>query len=92
MSDSNTSGGIGFMGALAIAFIVLKLTEVIDWAWIWVLVPIWGALAIGIAVFIIYVVVVLLITVVQSIPKKKKKPVDLNDLDELLKDERDTES
>lgn len=26
---------------LAIIFIVLKLTNVIDWSWIWVLAPIW---------------------------------------------------
>ncbi|MBO7123263.1 MAG: hypothetical protein J6V90_08295 [Treponema sp.] len=29
------------MGALTIAFIVLKLTKVIDWSWGWVLPPIW---------------------------------------------------
>lgn len=26
---------------LTIVFIVLKLTNVIDWSWIWVLAPIW---------------------------------------------------
>lgn len=31
--------GIGFPGLLAIIFIVLKLTEVIDWSWWWVLSP-----------------------------------------------------
>ena len=35
------NGGIGFVGALTIAFIVLKLTKVIDWSWGWVLSPIW---------------------------------------------------
>lgn len=34
-------GGIGFCGLLTIAFIVLKLTGVISWSWIWVLAPIW---------------------------------------------------
>lgn len=33
--------GIGFTGILTIVFIVLKLTRVITWAWIWVLCPIW---------------------------------------------------
>lgn len=32
---------IGFAGILAIVFIVLKLTEVITWSWIWVLSPLW---------------------------------------------------
>lgn len=35
------SGGIGFTGLLTIAFIVLKLLNVINWSWWWVLSPIW---------------------------------------------------
>lgn len=31
----------GFSTFLGIAFIILKLCKVIDWAWIWVLAPIW---------------------------------------------------
>lgn len=38
---SATAGGTGFMGLLAIVFIVLKLCKVINWSWIWVLSPIW---------------------------------------------------
>lgn len=40
-SSSSSSGGIGFVGALTIAFIVLKLVGVISWSWLWVLSPIW---------------------------------------------------
>jgi len=40
-SSSSSSGGIGFVGLLTIAFIVLKLTGYIDWSWWWVLSPIW---------------------------------------------------
>jgi MFS family permease len=36
-----SGGGIGLGGALLITFIVLKLTDVIDWSWWWVLSPIW---------------------------------------------------
>lgn len=39
------SGGIGFLGLLTIAFIVLKLTGVIEWSWWWVLLPLWGPVA-----------------------------------------------
>lgn len=39
--SSSSSSGIGFAGALAITFIVLKLTGVIAWSWLWVLSPIW---------------------------------------------------
>lgn len=41
MATSNTSnsGAIGFFGLVTIAFIVLKLTHVINWSWWWVLSP-----------------------------------------------------
>ena len=39
MSKEKQSGGIGFLGLLTIAFIVLKLCAVIDWSWWWVLSP-----------------------------------------------------
>lgn len=37
--NNTTAGGIGFCGLLAAAFIVLKLTGVINWSWLWVLAP-----------------------------------------------------
>ena len=37
--NNEKSGGIGFCGLLAIAFIVLKLCGVIAWSWLWVLSP-----------------------------------------------------
>ena len=40
-STSSSSSGIGFVGLLTIVFIVLKLTEYIDWSWWWVLSPLW---------------------------------------------------
>lgn len=40
-----TSGGIGFIGLLTIVFIVLKLCDVIEWSWWWVLSPIWIVIA-----------------------------------------------
>jgi len=40
ISNLNNSS-INFCGALTIAFIVLKLTNVINWSWLWVLSPLW---------------------------------------------------
>lgn len=45
-TNSSSSSGIGFFGLLGITFIVLKLTNVIDWSWWWVTLPLWGGLAI----------------------------------------------
>jgi len=41
MSNTTSSGGIGFCGLLTIVFIVLKLTNVVAWPWLWVLAPFW---------------------------------------------------
>lgn len=58
MSDVTTksSGGIGFFGLLTIVFIVLKLTEVIAWSWLWVLSPLWIPFAIGLVLGIIVLI------------------------------------
>lgn len=54
MANNNTSeGGGGFCGLLTIVFIVLKLTECVDWSWWWVFSPLWIPWAvIGIALVI----------------------------------------
>lgn len=44
-SSSSAGGGIGLGGAVFIVFLVLKLTEVIDWSWWWVTAPLWIPLA-----------------------------------------------
>ena len=74
---SNSSGGIGFAGLLAIAFIVLKLCNVIAWSWWWVLSPIW----IPIALVIIIGLPILLYISRDRIPffKKKNKSVKYPD-------------
>lgn len=53
--NESSSGGIGFTGLLAIVFIILKLTGVIAWSWVWVLAPLWLPIAIVVPLFIIAV-------------------------------------
>lgn len=48
--------GVGFNGLLFITFLVLKLTQVIDWSWWWVTAPLWMPLALGIVVLLFSVV------------------------------------
>lgn len=52
--SSSSSGGVGFMGLLTIVFIVLKLTNYIDWSWWWVLAPMWGCFVITVICVVIY--------------------------------------
>lgn len=40
-NSSSSSGGIGFAGLLTVVLITLKLIGKIDWAWWWVLAPLW---------------------------------------------------
>ena len=55
MGTNNNSKGseIGFCGLLTIVFIVLKLTNCINWSWWWVTSPLWIPIAILIAVIIL---------------------------------------
>lgn len=62
MRDSATavkgaSGGIGFFGMLTILFIGLKLTDNIDWSWMWVLGPLWIPLAAAVVILVGIVII-----------------------------------
>lgn len=59
-NDVKVNGGIGFAGLLAIVFIVLKLTKVIDWSWWWVTCPLWLPWAFAIVVAEIYFIYLLI--------------------------------
>lgn len=57
MSNSkNSSSGIGIGTVLFLIFMVLKLTNHIDWSWWWVTAPLW--IPIGLAIVIIGMVVI----------------------------------
>lgn len=46
------SSGLGFTGALTIAFVVLKLLGKISWSWIWVISPIWISLSLTLSILL----------------------------------------
>lgn len=57
MKQQNNTSAAGcldiFMAALAILFIALRLTHVINWAWYWVLAPIWA----WAVIYIVFIVI-----------------------------------
>ena len=57
MKQQNNTSSAGcldiFMAALTILFIALRLTHVINWAWYWVLAPIWA----WIIIYVVYIIV-----------------------------------
>lgn len=60
--------GVGLNGLLFITFLVLKLTQVIDWSWWWVTAPLWIPPALGIIVLIFST-----IRLVRTVKKNNKK-------------------
>jgi hypothetical protein len=53
MSDSNSSTKIGFLGALFLLFLGLRLTDHIDWAWYWIASPFWAPLALVVVLLLV---------------------------------------
>ena len=61
--DNNRTVGIGFIGLLQIAFIVLKLCKVIEWSWWFVFAPIWGEI----------IILIILATIMVYIKRKRER-------------------
>lgn len=53
-------GGMNFLEALLLVFIILKLCKIINWSWWWVLSPMWIPLALWLILLIITIVAELL--------------------------------
>lgn len=68
MEDRNINVNISgwFTGLLTIAFIVLKLCGVIDWAWIWVFAPLWIPIAVVVGVYLIVLVFSMIFALIAS--------------------------
>lgn len=65
MSDNKTvNGSLGFCEMLGLLFIGLRLANVIDWPWLWVLSPIW----IPISIFLVVLLVIAVIEYRKRIP------------------------
>jgi hypothetical protein len=53
MADNNNSGGLSLATILFLIFLILKLTNYIDWSWWWVTSPLW--------ISVIFVILIVLI-------------------------------
>lgn len=57
MSNNNSSSsGIGVVGLLGVAFVVLKLTKTINWSWWYVTLPFWGGIVLALLIFTPFVI------------------------------------
>lgn len=74
MAKNKTSNGISLTTLLLVVFIVLKLTNNIDWSWWWVTSPLWIPVLFVLGVFFIILSVVLLMLLSgKPIPEIKDK-------------------
>lgn len=72
-TNGSRSGGVSILGLLGIAFIVLKLTDVIAWSWLWVLAPFWIPWAIVLGFLLIVGVVLLILRLTESESDRKRR-------------------
>ena len=56
MNNNRVNINLGFFSLLTIVFIVLKLCNVINWSWWWVLAPTWVPMSI-VAVIVVVVLI-----------------------------------
>ena len=57
MSQSETSGGIGLLGAVFLILFTLKLIGQITWSWIWVFTPLWFPFAIMLVGGVVFILI-----------------------------------
>lgn len=60
MSKSKGSSGLNLSAVLFIIFLILKLTDNIDWSWWWVTSPLWIPVGIAVGIGALALVIVIL--------------------------------
>lgn len=55
-NKNNNSSGLWVLGVLQIVFLVLKLTGLITWSWVLVLIPLW--ISLGILALVVVAVII----------------------------------
>lgn len=60
--STTVKSGIGVLGLLQVAFIILKILKVIEWSWFWVFIPLWIDIAGTIIVLVIFFIACYLIS------------------------------
>ena len=72
IDNNNGGGGVGFVGLLTIVFIVLKLLNVIEWSWWWVLSPVWISASLVIATVLIVLIVAYILGCIEEYRDENK--------------------
>jgi membrane protein YdbS with pleckstrin-like domain len=83
--ESTSNGGIGVLGLLGVAFVVLKLCGIISWSWWYVTMPLW--IGIPVVILILLGIIVYTLTTNKRVknPKKSRFQITLEELAEKRK-------
>lgn len=54
MKQEIQTSGMSLTATLLVVFVVLKLTDNIDWSWLWVLSPIWIPLGLAMVLVLLF--------------------------------------
>jgi hypothetical protein len=65
-NNNNNGGGMGLGTILFLIFLVLKLTDYIDWSWWWVSAPLW-------LTAILYIFIAIIMATYLSKRRRRKK-------------------
>jgi hypothetical protein len=70
-TTTQSNGGVGFFGILAVLFIGLKLGGVITWSWWWVLAPLWLPISVFLGILLVGVIATSVVMLIASLFTKK---------------------
>lgn len=65
-----SGGGISLSTILGVVFIILKLTGVISWSWLWVLAPFWIPLALVALILVVIAIIAVIAGVIDFISNR----------------------
>ena len=65
--------GLTVGDVLLIVFIVLKLTNQIDWSWVWVLSPLWIMASLVVAIVLVGLIVWLIVVIVRAVWQRRRR-------------------
>ena len=66
VSVNISKGGLG-MFILFLVFLGLKLGGVINWSWWWITAPLWGPIALSLAICVVIIVLWIIIKMLKSV-------------------------
>ena len=65
IASGSTTFSLETMGFITfLVFLILKLTNVIDWSWFWIWFPLWIPIAAGLVLFVLYAIIVFILVVI----------------------------